>query len=75
LSEDLKVGDYVRLTQSNNQYVPVGSLLKIESLSQIVDRAGIVQVYNVIHKGSKYHVHREVIRKVNYIEPEKVAFS
>lgn len=71
----INVSDYVRLVSSTNPYVPSGSILKVVSLSQVTDKHGEVQVFNVAYKGKPYTVHRNVIELANYIEPEKVSFT
>lgn len=67
LASDIKIGDLVKLIKSSNPYVPVGTILRIESLSSVIDRTGRCTVFNVIHKGQKYICHREVIEKYYFI--------
>lgn len=68
-------GDYVKVISSTNPYVPSGSIMKIESVTTVVNGNGEVQVFNASYKGHPYSVHRRTIELFNYVEPEKVNFT
>jgi hypothetical protein len=72
LNQTLKAGDYVRLLKSDNPYVPVGTILKIESVSTVPD---VFTVCVAKKECMKYFTHADIIRKVKYTTPEKVDFT
>jgi len=73
LNQTLKIGDFVRLIKSNNPYVPIGSILKIESISIKPDGFSVSMVKR---EWSKYFVSADTIRKVRDLKtPEKVQFT
>lgn len=58
VNRTINAGDSVRLLRSSNPYVPVKSILRVESLPYVAT------ILNVTFKGQKYHVHVNDIEKV-----------
>jgi hypothetical protein len=73
MNQIIKAGDFVRLLKSNNPYVPVGTILEVESITKKTPLVFTVCV--VKRKWSKYFVHGDIIRKVKFMVPERVEFT